>query len=204
MRHWLTPRCVLVVLMLVVAPSAALAHLLVAWMPARLELGRLSRTISRQTQHLDADWKQCAELQARIDNLQQVAAARGESRPSWLPRRDRHGVFDRLAEAFRDECVSVERLTLDEPALYAAVSQSNLLACEQITVWCKGDYAPLASCLDRVIDLDLPVRFAHLSWSRAGMQLSLSLLLEVPFVPDETLRRALAEAAGLPEESDGP
>jgi hypothetical protein len=190
--------------MLVVAPSAALAHLLVAWMPARLELGRLSHTISRQTQHLDAEWKQCAELRARIEKLQQVAATRSEARPSWLPRRDRHGVFDRLAEAFQDERVSVERLTLDEPALYAAVSRSNLLACEQITVCCSGDYAPLASCLDRVISLDLPVRLAQLSWSRAGMRLSLSLLLEVPFVPDETLRRALAEAAGLSEESNGP
>lgn len=204
MRHWLTQRCIVVVLMLVVAPGAALAHLLVAWVPARLELGWLNGAVSRHTQQLDAEWKQCAELRARIDELQQAAAARGMLRSSWLPRRDRHGVFDRLAGAFGDDCVSVERLTLDEPGLYAAVSRSNLLACERIMVRCTGDYGELAACLDRVVGSGLPARFTQLSWSRAGTRLSLSLLLEVPFVPDEALRTVLADAAGLPEESHEP
>ena len=47
MRHWLTPRCLLVALLLVAAPGAALAHLLVTWVPTRLALAGLNRSVAQ-------------------------------------------------------------------------------------------------------------------------------------------------------------
>ena len=205
MREWVTPRCVLVVLLVVVAPGAALAHLLVTWVPGRVEVARLDREIARDTEQLDVEWEQNSRFQQQTDRLRQAAAeTRQTSRRSWLPQRDRSRVFDSLAAAFDDDRVSIEQLTLGEPGLHAAVSRSSLLACERVTVLCTGSYAVLATCLDRVVGLDLPLRVAELSWSRAGARLQLSLQLEVPFVPDDPLREALAEAEGLVEEDDEP
>jgi hypothetical protein len=204
-RHWLTPRCILIMLMLVAAPGAALAHLLVAWVPGHLEVVQLNRQISQDTQQLDAEWTDCATVRQRTERLQQVAAeTRSGPRPAWLPQRDRHRVFDSLAEAVRDERVTIEQLTLGEPGLYAAASRSDLLACERITVDCTGDYAGLAACLDRVDQLDLPIRFAHLSWGCTRGQLALSMELEVPFVPDDALNKELAETAEFDEVGDEP
>ena len=203
MRHWLTPRCVLITLMLVAAPGAALAHLLATWAPTQIEVVRLDREMARDVRQLDAELEHVAKLQQQTARLHSVAAA-DEAWPDWLPERDQHGVFDRLAEAFRDERVTIEQLALGEPGVYAAASRTNLLACEQVSVLCLGDYAALTACLDRICELDLPVRFKELSWHRAGTRLELWLLLEVPFVPDERLRETLAHGAKLLEKDDEP
>lgn len=200
MRHWLTSRCILTALMLVVAPAAATAHLLINWVPERLDFVQLSQEILRDTGRLDAELEQCRALRGQLDELQQLAAAHTPARPLWLAQRDQRRVFDGLAEAFGGNRVSIERLTLGEPELYAAASYSNLLASERAVVECRGDYAALTSALDRVVTLDLPLRFGELTWRRAGAQLSLTLELDVPFVPDETLRITLADEAGLVEE----
>lgn len=197
MRHWLTPRCILVALLLVAAPGAALAHLIVTWAPERLALARLNAEIARNARQLDAEWKQNLALREQLATLRESRRKHSAHGPRWLAARNRHAVFDQIAVALRDERVSIEQLTLDEPGLHAAVSRTNLLACERITVLCAGSYAGLTSCLDRIIGLDLPVRFTELSWGRVDTQLSLSLRLEVPFVPDDVLREMLANAAGL-------
>lgn len=203
MRHWLTPRCILIVLMLIVAPGATLGHLLVTWAPSQFEIATLSQQVARHTQRLDAEVEQSIELQQQAARLQEVAVA-SAARLDWLPARDQHGVFDRMAEALRDQHVTIEQLTLDDPGPYAAVSYADLLACERVTAVCTGDYAGLTACLDRIRELDLPVRFKGLSWHRAGARLGLWLQLEVPFMPDELLRGTLAAEAGLAEEHDEP
>jgi hypothetical protein len=202
-RDWLTPRCILIVLLLVAAPGAALAHLLVTWAPIQLENIRLDRSVTRYTKRLDAEIKHSTELQQRTAHLQELAQAttRGSD---WLPARDRHGVFDRIAEVLRDQHVTIEQFSLGEPALYAAVSGDNLLACEQVSALCTGDYAALTECVDRIEALDLPVRVSKLSWRRTGERLALALQLEVPFVPDQALCAALADKAGLPKENHEP
>jgi len=202
-RHWLTPRCILITLMLVAAPGAALAHLLATWAPTHIEIVRLDREMARDVQQLDAELEQVARLQQQTARLQDVATAT-EAWPDWLPERDQYGVFDRLAEAVRDERVTIEQLALGEPGVYAAAARTNLLACEQVSVLCRGDYAALTACLDRICELDLPVRFKELSWHRADTRLELWLLLEVPFVPDERLRATLAQQAKLLEKDDEP
>ncbi len=203
MRDWLTPRCILIVLLLVAAPGAALAHLLVTWAPTQLENIRLDRGVTRYTKQLDAEIKQSAELQQRTDRLQELAQA-STIGSNWLPGRDRHGVFDRIAEVLRDQHVTIEQFSLGEPTLYAAVARDNLLACEQVSALCTGDYAALTACVDRIQALDLPVRVRKLSWRRTGERLALALQLEIPFVPDQALRVALADEAGLPEENHEP
>ena len=45
MRHWLTRRCLLIVLLLVVAPGAALTHLLITWVPGKVALARLDHAV---------------------------------------------------------------------------------------------------------------------------------------------------------------
>jgi hypothetical protein len=208
-RNWLTPRCVLIVLLLGVAPGAALAHLLITWVPGRVMLARLDRTVRDGSGRLDA---LCAQNRALGEQSGQLERARAEldepGHRAWLPRRDRDGVFDRLAEAFRDDHVSLEQMTFGEPGLYAAVDRRLLLACERVTINCSGDYAALARCLDRVAALGspgapgsstygLPLRITRLAWISNTSALRLTLQLEVPFAPDEALRTALAEAARL-------
>jgi hypothetical protein len=202
-RNWLTPRCVLIVLLLVAAPGAALAHLLVTWAPGQLELARLDREVARHAQQLDAELEQGIKLQQRTARLQELAAATA-ARAHWLPRRDQHEVFDRIAEALCDGQITIEQLALGEPSIYAAASRANLLACERVTALCTGDYGALTACLDRIENLDLPLRFEKLSWHRAGGQLALTLQFQVPFVPDETLREVLAKRAKLPEQDHEP
>jgi hypothetical protein len=203
-RQWMTPRCILVVLTLVVAPCAALAHLVVVWVPGHFDVARLNLEIAYNTRELDREWEQTSELIECTKQLRQATAdEQGTHDRGWLPHRDRDLVFESLADALHDDRVSIERLTIDEPGLFAAVSRSNLLACERVTVSCAGAYSCLTACLDRISALDLPVRITELSWSRNGSTLDLSLKLEIPFVPEESLRLALADAAGLSEKDDG-
>ena len=203
MRNWLTPRCLLVVLLLVVAPSAALTHLLITWLPGRVVLAHLDNAVQNDTGRLDA---LCAHNRTLIEQAGQLERARAgldqAGQRAWLLQRDRDGVFDQLANAFRDERVSLDQMTFAEPSLYAAVSRRLLLACERITIDCTGDYAALTGCLDRVARLDLPLRPTRLAWVRKESGLRLTLQVEVPFVPDEALRTALADAARLEDKND--
>ncbi len=203
MRAWLTPRTMLTVLLLVVAPGAALAHLLVTWLPERLAVVHLNREVTQHQQALDAEWQQGTRLQAELTRTQEALQA-AHSQPCWLPRRDKDLVFDHVAAAFRAADVALEQLTLEDPGLYAAASRKDLLACERIAVRCTGSYAGLTGCLDSVAALDLPARVTQLAWGRGEGALALGVQLEVPFVPDATLTKLLADAAGLEEDSDGP
>jgi hypothetical protein len=203
MRHWLTPRCCLVALLLVAAPGAALAHLLVTWVPTRLALAGLDRAAAQRTHQFESSYEQTAGLIEETQRLKQAQQALDDqARLAWLPHRDRDTIFDQLAEAFAVDGATLERLTLEEPALYAAASRTNLLACERVTVECTGAYADLAACLDRVAHLDFPLRIAHLTWGQSGAGLSLALQIDVPFVPDETLGTALANAAKIEEQHE--
>lgn len=203
MREWLTPRCLLIAMLLIVAPGAALAHLLLNWAPIQMELNRLDRTLARDASNLTSEVEKGLELQGRNEKLSEAAQA-ALLRSRWLAVRDRDGVFDRLADAFRCDGVSIEQLTFDSPGFYAAASADNLLACERVTVLCTGDYGGLTACLDRLQALDLSIVVRDLNWSRGNERLTLALKLDVPFVPDDALRKILAAEAGLNEESHEP
>jgi hypothetical protein len=203
MRHWLTPRCLLVALLLVAAPGAALAHLLVTWVPTRLALAGLNRAVAQCAQQFESSHKQSSGLFEETEQLRRTQQKLDDpARQAWLPHRDRDAVFDQLAEAFAADGAVLERLTLDDPALYVAASRSNLLACERVNVECTGDYTALAACLDRVASLNLPLRIAHLTWGQSGYKLNLALRIDVPFVPDTTLGAALANAAKLEDKNE--
>ena len=203
MRAWLTPRTVLIVLLLVVAPGAALGRLLFSWVPERVAVARLNHAVTRQACTIETTAQEGRRLQQELERLQQ-ALDTDVQRARWLPHRDRDLVFDRLAAVFQTDHVVLELLTLAEPAMYCAADRGNLLACERVTVRCSGDYAALATCLDGLATLDLPVRVRHLSWGRGETGLRLGLELEVPFVPDAALAKSLADAAGLAENTDEP
>ena len=203
MRHWLSARCILIALLLVAAPGAALAHVLLTWVPRQVALARLDREVTRERQRLDVNLEQGIRLQQQSARLQELLTATA-AQPDWLPQRDQHGVFDRLAEAFHDERITLEQLTLGEPVVCAAVSRTNLLACEQVTAFCSGDYAALTACIDRVCELELPVLVKKLAWRRTDTHLTLAMQLQIPFVPDQALRELLADKAELPEENHEP
>ena len=203
MRAWLTPRCILVMLLLIVAPGAALAHLLINWVPVQMELVRLDRVLTRDAAVLESELEQGVVLQGQNEKLRDITQA-PRFYADWLPRRNRDGVFDRLAEAFRGTGVAIEQLTFDTPGFYAAAAYDNLLACERVSILCTGDYAGLTSCLERLQYLDTPVAVRELTWSRIEGRLTLAMKVDVPFVPDDTLRKTLADEAGLTEESHEP
>jgi hypothetical protein len=190
-------------LLLIAAPGAALAHLLVTWAPDQYEVVKLKREVARHARQLDAELEESIKLQQQTARLQELVAAI-EARSDWLARRDQHGVFDRLAAALCDPRITIDQLSLGEPTVYAAASRADLLACEQVTLACAGDYGALTACLDRIGALDLPIQFRKLSWHRAGGRLALSVQLQIPFVPDDALRELLADKARLPEEKHEP
>lgn len=197
----MTSRFVLVVLMLVVAPTAALVHLLLSWLPGTVAIARLDY----QTQAAARDFERVStELESVEKGIRKLraAAAQGDrhARAGWLPKQDRQGVLKAVARALDDERVSVEQFTPADPALYAGVSRSVLLACDAITVVCAGEYDALTACLDRLADLEYPKRFAEVGWTRSGQTLRLTVRLEFPFVPDDALRDALADIGGLEDE----
>lgn len=198
MRHWLTPRCLLIVLLLVVAPGAALAHLMLTWLPGKVALAHLNWAVTSHSRQLDAQCARGRELLEQSTQLRLAGAKLDDpARRGWLPQRDRERVFDQLADTFRDEGVSLEQMTLGEPGLYAAASRQNLLACERATIDCLGEYAALTRCLDRLVQLDWPLRITSLTWCQHAPGVRLTLQVEVPFVPDDALRTALADAAKL-------
>ena len=75
------------------------------------------------------------------DRLEQIAA----DPPRCLPGcRSLAAVKPRLSSG--GHAALEPPLTLEDPALYAAASRTNLLACERVTVECTGDYAALTAC----------------------------------------------------------
>ena len=166
MRDWLTPRCILVALLLVVAPTMAVTHVLVSWLPARVAVRKMDRQVARAGAQLETELDQAIQLQAEIQRLRQAEADTPES---WLPQRWRDAVFDGLAAALDAPDVDIERLTLEEPGLYAAAARGNLLACERGQITCVGNYEALTACLDRITALPWTVRVTQLA-RQAGIQ----------------------------------
>ena len=201
MRKWLMPQALLVMLMLVAAPCAALAHLLIVWVPDQVAVVQLSSDVTRTSARLEAERDQHQRFRDEIERMEQLRTERARQ-AEWLPQRQKDAVFDCLAEAFSDPRVSIEQLTLGEPDLYVGVSATALLACEQAQVVCQGDYEALTECLDRLFAAPLPLRVAQLAWRPAGEALSLDIRIQVPFTPDSDLRAVLARGAGLEVEED--
>lgn len=200
-REWLTPRLIGVGLTLVVGPLAALAQLAIAWYPQTARVARLDRQVADRVRTLDAECAALARLRDQLLNLEQTLADERRQAPqSWLPARDRDGVFDRIAAAVQTARVVVEELAAGEPTLFGALSRAHLLASERIVIRCTGDYAALTALIDRIAALDLPLTLRELSWERTGEVQSLRLVVLVPFVPDDALRLRLAETAALPRE----
>lgn len=202
LRPWLNPRCVFVALLLIAAPGAALGHLVWTWVPARVAVAQLRQDIALQSEVVDREQLLTEALRARSAQLEQSQGTRDASTALWLPRRDRDGVFDQIAGAFRSPQIAIDRLTLDEPGLYAAAARSNLLACERVALDCSGEFTGLTQSLDRLASLELPLRIPRLIWAADGHVLRLSLNLEVPFVPNDELRNKLADVAHLADEQD--
>ncbi len=204
MRNWLTPRCIVVALMLVAAPVAALAHILIALVPGKITEQRLASNVVQSTAALETTWQETSDYTARAVQLEQALADENEDAAAarWMSQRASTMVFDAMAEVFDDPGVSIDQLTFEEPALFGAADRQNLLACERCHIVCMGSYASLTECLDRLNQLTFPLHITDMLWARSGEFLRLELLIEIPFVPDEGLREALADQAGLEEDDE--
>jgi len=110
-------------------------------------------------------------------------------------------VCEKLGKTLSDDRILVQKLKLDAPRLYAVVPPRDVVACEDITIECRGDYPALTGWLDRMAGLDVPVRFKRIAWRRERGRLTLTTRVEVPFVADPALRAALVGEAEL-EETD--
>lgn len=200
MRPWLTPRCVLLLLLLVGAPVAALAHALIAWVPATVVVARLQRQTARDAAETEAQWRECGRIQQEMTRLRAIAAEhRRQTAPPCLPERQSHAVCEKLGKTLSDDRILVQKLKLDAPRLYAVVPPRDVVACEDITIECRGDYPALTGWLDRMAGLDVPVRFKRIAWRRERGRLTLTTRVEVPFVADAALRAALVGEAELKE-----
>jgi hypothetical protein len=198
-KHWLTPRLIVIALLMFGAPAAALGHWLLTWLPGAAAVAQARAGAARRARELNARIVELENARLERAQIERIASGFAETGRSttWLEQRDKHGVFERLASALVDERVAIERLTLGEPGVYAAAAGANLLACEQVSIECVGDYAALTECLERLEQLELPKRFRRVAWRRENGRLRLEIEIEIPFVPRPALRSSLARSAGL-------
>lgn len=197
MRAWLTPRCILVVAMLVLAPGAAIAHLLLTWFPGTVAVAALRTAIDRDAARAEQTSSEIRDVQRQLAAARAGEQAESQRPVAWLPQRDRYGVLEQLSLAVDEPGVTVEQLAMHEPKLFCAVSRQELLACEKIALRAAGDYVGLTHCLERIANLGLPMRVTAAAWQAAADKVHLVLELEVPFAPDDKLREALADEARL-------
>lgn len=203
MTYWLRPPTPLVLTLLILAPAAPLGHLMLTWMPRTLAAKRLAESIQSTTRRAEAQLTKLEHLRQRTNQLRSLRQAAGAQK-AWLDQRDHFGVSDTLARAFQHGAVQVTRLTFDEPELYAASPQGELLACEKVTVVCRGSYDDLTACLDRLESSGLPLEVTDLGWERHESELELTVQMRVPFAPDAELEATLKQAAGLEVEENAP
>ncbi len=201
MRHWLKPRPLLVMALLLAAPLGAIGHLAVTWAPRTLSLHRMTQATRADARNADKHVQLLAQVAQQTEQLAAMSATYTDERP-WLPQRDRNGVADALAQAFEVPGVTVEQLTFADAELYAADPDAGVLACERVNIAFRGDYAGLTRCLDALTQLQLPQRITQIAWQRDDRDVCLNLELEVPFAPQGPLERALLSEAGLLEDDE--
>ena len=202
MTNWFRLRPILVMVMLFIAPTAAIAHLLLTWAPETFTLKRLSRSVHQNAETIAEQLEQLEQLRLNTERLKTLAADQGAFGRSWRPRREHSRVSDLLAETLRGGGVTLEQLVFNQAGLYAASPEGGVLACEQVTVVCRGPYTGLTGCLDRLAELDLPIRITQATWQRAEQNLELTMEMQIPFVPEGALETLLREEAGLEEEEE--
>ena len=197
-RDSLRTRYLLLLVLLIGAPSVALLPLLLNWLPARLQAARLKRSVDALSSRIALRNGEASALRARITIARNdISRLRLGEGGRWLPQRDARGVFDRCAAAVTGVPVTVRKLVLGEPRLYAGVSRDNLLAADRIEAICRGSYRDLTQCLDALAELAPPLRFSEVTWRRQGRAQQLRLVLDAPFVPDEPLATVIGEKSDL-------
>ncbi len=188
----------LMLALLIGAPPVALLPLLLNWLPARLQAARLKSSVDALSSRIALRSAEADALRARITIARNdIAGLRLGEEGRWLPQRDERTVFDRCAAAVTGAPVTVRKLVLGEPRLYAGVSRDNLLAADRIEAVCSGVYSDLTQCLDALAELALPLRFSEVTWRQQGRDQQLRLVLDAPFVPDEPLATVLGEKSDL-------
>lgn len=192
-----TPYLLLLAL-LIGGPLAAMLPLFVSWLPAQIRAARLKSNVETLSARIASDSREVLALRATIEiarrehaDGQDVATAR------WLSHRDDRSIFEHCAAALSGAPVTVKRLTLEPPHLFAGESRANLLAADRVEAVCSGDYAGLTIYLDALAEAAIPLRCSELTWKRQGREQELRLTLDAPFVPDAALAAELAERSDL-------
>ena len=202
MAHWTRLRPMLVMAMLFTAPAAALAHLLTTWVPETLAMRDLTRSAQHDAREFERQCGELEQLRQGVERLRDLAREQDAARAPWLSQREQHRVSDTLAKTLQGDGATIEKLTFHEVSLFAAHPQAGVLACEQVTVACRGPYDSLTQRLDSLVDLDLPIRVARVSWRRGRQDIELTLCLEIPFVPSGELEKSLRDEAGYYEDDE--
>jgi hypothetical protein len=202
--HWLKFRPLLVLTLLFIAPAAAVAHLMLTWGPEWFVVQRLTNSIPQSGQVIASRMDQLQQIRAMTARLEQLTQHDEEfTAQCWLPTRQRNHVSDALAAALGAADVTLDQLTFEDPALFTAAPQGEVLACERVAVACHGSYGGLTECLNRLGQIGFPIRATHVKWQRTDAGVELTLEIQIPFAPDADLARALRVEAGLEvEEGD--
>ena len=203
MAHWLKPRPLLVLTLLLGAPAVALAHLLLTWVPQRQALVQLVHEIPGSTAVVADKISALRDNQQAIAALERIADRHEHvARRCWLEQRQRNHVSDVLAKALQSGGVTLDQLLFDDVALFTAGQEGEVLACERVSVSCHGPYAEVTRALDCMARLSLPIHMIETNWQREDEGISLSMEFEIPFAPAAALARDLRFEAGFDTEDD--
>ena len=198
MRHWFKVRPIVVMVLLFAAPLGAIAHLMVTWAPQTIAVRRLAYAIPEQTNALTQNVQALEQVRSTTARLQALATEHGgPGQRRWLPEPCHNEISNTLAATLQGRGIVVEDLTFDEPALYTATADGDVLACECVSARCRGSYTNLTAALDRLSHEDLPLSITQLEWQRNDSDVTVTLHLRIPFVPDAQLDAALRDEAGL-------
>lgn len=198
LRSELRTPYLLLLALLIGGPLAAMIPLFVGWLPAQLRALRLKANVETLSARIASDSREVQGLRAKIEIARRERNDRqGAETARWLSQRDERSVFDHCAAALSGAPVTVKRLALEPPRLFAGQSRENLLAADRVVAVCSGDYAGLTQCLDALAEVAIPLHCSDLTWRRQGRAQELRLALDVPFVPDAELAAKLAERSDL-------
>lgn len=201
---WLLRRHALKAALLALPPLLLLAHVTLRWGPVAVARAQTRAELDQCTRDYEQVRAEQAQLQLGLARLLNALKSDDSANAvPWLPQQDSDRTFDAVAAAWTAPHVAIEQLRIEPAELFAAHDPNALLALESVHVSATGDYAGIAACLDRMMDIDLPLRVRELSWSRHGGTLRFEGVFGVAFEPQGALREALAAKAAATRSRKG-
>jgi len=191
--------CVLLILTMLGLASVPVAlgtYVFAHWLPQQIRRSQAGQAIEQARRQTERAWQRIAKLRTAIEQLKRLGDA---AAPPWAPDHQTFDVLEHLTGCFVRCGAELRQLRGDEPVRCGVVSRDDVLAAHPITLETVGTYAELTEGLDAATDERIPLRVQQMDWSWEQNRIRLVLKAQIPFCPDESVRKRLIGDAALLE-----